>query len=349
MAATLITLILPGHVLIPLRQILGMKRPAGVRMEMKNPDAGIYEFRYPELQDADQVVLKTFEALLPVMTQPLFREAAPQSAKLITPKGDDLNGLFPVVYHHKTGDAFVVVNYSDHEENIIVNMANIDYSEQSAVNEILSGEVKTYHSAGVNVGIDGTIVNLRLPAYGYGIIIFSKTAFSSAIEARLNPSQMVSSKIHYLAASSVINRLAPIIIGLAALRFSSDAAAFEVKTILVSGLIGLIVVVAIILPIVMAYFDKRLSRQSVKKASGIPEGITQPSKEITVPARNYTPLMETIVSLKEQNPLWNITENQERVDALFELNGQQFSVSASKSHWHIIEQRSLSQELHIHW
>src|SRR3989338_9971439 len=87
-----------GYVLIPLRQILGMHSPGGLRIEMKSPDAGIYPFKYPSRPEAGLFILREFERILPVMSRGVFRGGEPFSAKLDKPGGHRLAAAIATLF-----------------------------------------------------------------------------------------------------------------------------------------------------------------------------------------------------------------------------------------------------------
>jgi len=191
MAAAAITFAQAGHVLVPLRQILGMGTPPGIRKEMKSPDAGIYRYFYPTNDQANQDVLQAFERLMPVMTLPVFRQSRPHSARLVTPHESQLNGLYPVIYHHHSADAVVVVNYSAQPQEISVDLNRIDYPTDGNypitrfdINNVKI--FKSYPGAQVDLSITerGKQLRMRLEGFAYAVVVFPHRA-SSALSVEM--------------------------------------------------------------------------------------------------------------------------------------------------------------------
>ena len=118
-AAAVIAAAAGGYMLVPYRQILGMRRAKDLSIEMKSPDAGIYPFKYPSRQEADSFILQEFERILPVMSRGIFRGGEPFSAKLDKPGEHRLDGLMPMLsYLEGDGFAVTLVNNSSQTHRV---------------------------------------------------------------------------------------------------------------------------------------------------------------------------------------------------------------------------------------
>lgn len=203
-AAAVISYAIPGYVLIPLRQILDMRTPAGTRRDMKSCDAAIYEFTYPKIAFGQYANYSPWDDMLRFFSKPVFGTGDLYSAYLerikvygkiapllIEPGMYDLaeakgvwykrdiahSSLIPFIRHQQNNDMLVVVNYSDLPAQAVIGFDNIfNYYKhmKGAPREMGSKLVDQFSSAGVKLNIEKkqNKARIELPAWGYGVFNF---------------------------------------------------------------------------------------------------------------------------------------------------------------------------------
>ncbi|MDD5441598.1 MAG: hypothetical protein PHZ27_05270, partial [Candidatus Omnitrophica bacterium] len=213
----------PGYVLVTLRQLIGaiyddrhfMGYPmfdGPCRIGMKSPDAGIYEFSYPDILENGTLIDKQFETIIREISLPLYRQGDFAYANIEAPV---INGssIVPIVRYFEGELGVVIVNHRGPEtEDVVIDPNTIGMYLNSKVKPIISNNLweNFIVSEGVKVKTSDGKIFVSVPSKGYAILHFKgesleksdENSSSSSINNRLYSIAIVTYK--YKAFSRVL-------------------------------------------------------------------------------------------------------------------------------------------------
>ena len=174
LAATLITLSLGGHTLVPLnrsRVFNVLRRPHGDEVHGR----GIYQFRYITDGEGDYAVLPAYQEILSLMARPIFRETEPRSAKLLLRRNRiwaAFSRRFIIMRKRATR---LLVNFAEERQRAEMDLDKVfDYYPQAprGIQDADPDRMEAHRSEGARIHRNAQRLTIDLPANGYAIIVF---------------------------------------------------------------------------------------------------------------------------------------------------------------------------------